>query len=72
LKRSWRTDPEATSALTINETTMTRDQTGRPAPESSVLGLSCLPGHILYLNIAIPGMILDSTAERDLRTYAQP
>ena len=56
--------------LTINDTTMTSDQTAqtaRHAPERSGWEVSWLPGQILDRNTAITAMILaDTTAEQDL------
>ena len=57
--------------LTINDTTMTSDQTahtGRQAPASQHLReVSWLPGRVLGLNSAITAMVLaDHAGERDL------
>jgi hypothetical protein len=56
--------------LTINDTTMTSDQTAhtaRHAPDRDGWEVSWLPGQILDRNSAITAMILaDTAAERDL------
>ena len=56
--------------LTINDTTMTSDQTAhtaRQAPDRNGWEVSWLPGQILDRNTAITAMILaDTTAEHDL------
>ena len=56
--------------LTINDTTMTSDQTAhtaRHAPERNGWEVSWLPGQILDRNTAITAMILaDTAAEQDL------
>ena len=56
--------------LTINDTTMTSDQTAhtaRHAPERNGWEVSWLPGQTLDRNTAITAMILaDTTAEQDL------
>jgi len=56
--------------LTINDTTMTSDQTAhtaRQAPDRNGWEVSWLPGQILDRNTAITAMILaDTTAERDV------
>jgi len=57
--------------LTINDTTMTSDQTGHTARQAPgrehAWEVSWLPGQILDRNTAITAMILaDTTAERDL------
>ncbi len=57
--------------LTINDTTMTSDQTAhiaRHAPSRNGWEVSWLPGQILDRNTAITAMILaDTAAEEDLR-----
>ena len=57
--------------LTINDTTMTSDQTAhtaRHAPDRNGWEVSWLPGQTLDRNTAITAMILaDTTAEPDLR-----
>jgi len=57
--------------LTINDTTMTSDQTAhtaRHAPDRNGWEVSWLPGQTLDRNSVITAMILaDTTAERDLR-----
>ena len=56
--------------LTINDTTMTSDQTAhtaRHAPDRNGWEVSWLPGQILDRNTAITAMVLaDTAAERDL------
>ena len=56
--------------LTINDTTMTSDQTAhtaRHAPDRNGWEVSWLPGQILDRNSAITAMVLaDTTAEREL------
>jgi hypothetical protein len=56
--------------LTINDTTMTSDQTAhtaRQAPDTNSWEVSWLPGQILDRNTAITAMTLaDTTAEQDL------
>ena len=57
--------------LTINDTTMTSDQTAhtaRHAPSRNGWEVSWLPGQVLDRNTAITAMILaDTAAEEDLR-----
>ncbi len=57
--------------LTINDTSMTSDQTAhtaRHAPDRSGWEVSWLPGQILDRNTAVTAMTLaDTAAERDLR-----
>ena len=57
--------------LTINDTTMTSDQTAhtaRPSPSGHGWEVSWLPGQTLDRNTAITAMVLaDTTAEPDLR-----
>jgi hypothetical protein len=64
-------DPEVTAmSLTIDDTTMTSDQTAhtaRQSPSGHRWEVSWLPGRLLDRNTAITAMTLaDTTAERDL------
>jgi hypothetical protein len=54
--------------LTINDTSMTSDQTAQPAPgRQHEWEVSWLPGQTLDRNTAITAMVLaDTTAEQDL------